>query len=125
MILTQEQQAILNGEKGETLAKVMKTLVMYGDAFGAEKLVPITSKYNHLVTSFGYLSINGALTLDGGGTVFFIPIASSPGDSMRVYHSASAAAGASTTGWRRLPHRTFRPRSAALACCSCPSHFPT
>ena len=53
MVLTAEQQAILNGEKGETLAKVMKTLVMYGDAFGAEKLVPITSKYNHLVTSFG------------------------------------------------------------------------
>ena len=53
MILTAEQQAILNGEKGETLAKVMKTLVMYGEAFGAEKMVPITSKYNHLVTSFG------------------------------------------------------------------------
>ena len=53
MILTPEQQAILNGEQGETLAKVMKTLVMYGDAFEAEKLVPITSKYNHLVTSFG------------------------------------------------------------------------
>ena len=53
MILTAEQQAILNGEKGETMAKVMKTLVMYGDAFEAEKLVPITSKYNHLVTSFG------------------------------------------------------------------------
>ena len=53
MILTKEQQAILQGEKGETLAKVMKTLVMYGDAFEAEKLVPITSKYNHLVTSFG------------------------------------------------------------------------
>ena len=53
MILTKEQEAILNGEKGETLAKVMKTMVMYGDAFGAEKLVPITSKYNHLVTSFG------------------------------------------------------------------------
>ena len=53
MILTKEHEAILNGEKGETLAKVMKTLVMYGDAFEAEKLVPITSKYNHLVTSFG------------------------------------------------------------------------
>ena len=53
MILTQEQQAILDGERGDTLAKVMKTLVMYGDAFGAERLVPITSKYNHLVTSFG------------------------------------------------------------------------
>ncbi len=53
MKLTEKQQAILNGEKGEVLAKVMKTLVMYGEAFGAEKLVPITSKHNHLVTSFG------------------------------------------------------------------------
>ena len=53
MILTKEQQAILDGEQGQTLAKVMKTLVMYGDAFEAEKLVPITSQYNHLVTSFG------------------------------------------------------------------------
>ena len=53
MILTKEQQDILDGAQGETLAKVMKTLVMYGDAFEAEKLVPITSKYNHLVTSFG------------------------------------------------------------------------
>ena len=53
MILTKEQQAILDGAQGETLAKVMKTLAMYGDAFEAEKLVPITSKYNHLVTSFG------------------------------------------------------------------------
>ena len=53
MLLTNEQKAILDGEKGETLAKVMKTLVMYGDAFEAEKLVPITSQYNHLVTSFG------------------------------------------------------------------------
>ena len=53
MILTKEQQAIWDGEQGETLAKVMKTLVMYGDAFEAEKLVPITSQYNHLVTSFG------------------------------------------------------------------------
>ena len=53
MFLNDEQKAILNGEKGETLAKVMKTLVMYGEAFNAEKLIPITSKYNHLVTSFG------------------------------------------------------------------------
>jgi predicted aconitase len=53
MNLKPEQQAILNGEKGETLAKVMKTLVMFGEAFDAETLVPVTSKYNHLVTSFG------------------------------------------------------------------------
>ncbi len=53
MYLTDEQQAILNGEKGETMAKVMKTLVMYGETFGADKMVPVTSEYNHLVTSFG------------------------------------------------------------------------
>ena len=53
MYLTDEQQAILNGSKGETMAKVMKTLVMYGETFGADKLVPVTSEYNHLVTSFG------------------------------------------------------------------------
>ena len=53
MQLTEQQQAILNGSQGEVMAKVMKTLVMYGEAFGAEKMVPVTSKYNHLVTSFG------------------------------------------------------------------------
>ena len=53
MYLTDEQQAILNGSKGETMAKVMKTLVMYGETFGADKMVPVTSEYNHLVTSFG------------------------------------------------------------------------
>ena len=53
MELTNEQQQILNGEKGETLKKVMETLVRYGELFGATKLVPVTSEYNHLVTSFG------------------------------------------------------------------------
>ena len=53
MILTKEQQAILDGEKGEVLAQIMKTLVRYGELFGADSMVPVTSKYNHLVTSFG------------------------------------------------------------------------
>ena len=53
MKLTAEQQAILDGEKGETLAKVMETLVRYGELFGADSMVPVTSQYNHLVTSFG------------------------------------------------------------------------
>ena len=53
MFLTDEQQAILNGSQGETMAKVWKTLVMYGETFGADKMVPVTSRYNHLVTSFG------------------------------------------------------------------------
>ena len=53
MILTKEQQDILDGKSGETLAKVMKTLIKYGEVFGAEKMVPVTGKHNHLVTSFG------------------------------------------------------------------------
>lgn len=53
MNLTKEQQEILEGKQGETMAKVMKTLIMYGEIFGAQKLVPVTSRYNHLVTSFG------------------------------------------------------------------------
>ena len=57
MKLTPEQEALLNGEKGETMAKVVKTLVMYGDAFGAERMVPVTSKCGHTVISFGLKAI--------------------------------------------------------------------
>ena len=53
MQMTEKQQAVLNGEQGETLARVMKTIVMYGEIFGAEKLVPVTHAEGHLVTSFG------------------------------------------------------------------------
>ncbi|MBP3328143.1 MAG: DUF521 domain-containing protein, partial [Clostridia bacterium] len=53
MNLTQEEIDILNGSKGETMAKVMKTLVLYGDAFDATKMIPVTSEKGHLVTSFG------------------------------------------------------------------------
>lgn len=53
MILTKEQQALLDGEQGETLAKVMKTLAMYGETFGAQRMVPITAEYGHTVISFG------------------------------------------------------------------------
>ena len=38
MKLTREEQAILNGSKGEVMAKVLKTIVMHGELFGAERL---------------------------------------------------------------------------------------
>lgn len=53
MNLTQQQQAILDGAQGETMAKVMKTLVMYGETFHAQRLVPVTSAFGHTVISFG------------------------------------------------------------------------
>lgn len=63
MMLTDEQKAILDGSRGETMAKVMQTLVRYGDLFGADKMVPVTSKYNHLVTSFGLKALTPVYAL--------------------------------------------------------------
>ncbi|MCI8834273.1 MAG: DUF521 domain-containing protein [Ruminococcus sp.] len=63
MKLTPEQQRILEGTKGKTIAKVMETLVRYGELFGAESMVEITSKYNHLVTSFGLKGLASIYTL--------------------------------------------------------------
>ena len=50
MTLTQEEQDILNGSQGEVMAKVLKTIIMHGELFGAERLVkcggaPHTSLY--------------------------------------------------------------------------------
>jgi len=50
MTLTQEEQDILDGSQGETMAKVLKTIVMHGELFGAERLAdcggaPHTSLY--------------------------------------------------------------------------------
>ena len=53
MELTKTLQEMLDGKQGEVMAKVAKTLVMYGEAFNAEKMVEVSSDYNHLVTSFG------------------------------------------------------------------------
>ena len=63
MQLTDEQQALLAGEKGETLAKVMETLVRYGELFGADRMVKVTSEYNHLVTSFGLKALTPVYSL--------------------------------------------------------------
>ena len=35
------------------MARVMQTLVAYGEAFDAERMVPVTSEYGHTVISFG------------------------------------------------------------------------
>ena len=53
MQLTPQQQSVLDGAQGEVMAKIMKTLVMYGETFGAEKMVPVTSEYGHTVISYG------------------------------------------------------------------------
>ena len=50
MTLTQEEQGIVDGSQGPMMAKVLKTIVMHGELFGAERLAtcggtPHTSLY--------------------------------------------------------------------------------
>lgn len=52
MKLSKEEKDILAGKEGEVKAKMLKTLVTFGETFGAEKLVKV-SHAGHLVTSFG------------------------------------------------------------------------
>lgn len=53
MLLTKEQQAIIDGSQGEIMSKIMSTLVAYGETFDAERMVPVTGEYGHTVISFG------------------------------------------------------------------------
>jgi len=49
--LTADEQAIMNGEKGELLQKVIKTVVSFGELFGATKLVDLQAA-PHLAMSW-------------------------------------------------------------------------
>ena len=53
MKLTADQKAILEGRDGPVMAKIMETMVMFGDIFDAPRLVKVTHDDGHLVTSFG------------------------------------------------------------------------
>ena len=63
MKLTPEQKEILDGKMGEAKAKVMETLVRYGELFGADSMVKVSSDYNHLVTSFGLKALTSVYNL--------------------------------------------------------------
>ena len=56
MILNEELLAVQRGEQGETMRKVLNTLVMYGEAFGAERMVKITGKMGHAVIGTGSMT---------------------------------------------------------------------
>lgn len=44
MELTPGQQALLDGSRGPAMAKVVRTLVMYGECFGARRMVEVTGR---------------------------------------------------------------------------------
>ncbi|MFQ6099081.1 MAG: aconitase X, partial [Armatimonadota bacterium] len=51
--MTDEEQNILDGRRGPVLRKALRAIVRYGEAFGADRLVPIVS--SHLVIGTGAL----------------------------------------------------------------------
>ena len=56
MILNEELLAVQRGEQGEAMRKVLSTLVMYGEAFGAERMVKITGRMGHSVIGTGSMT---------------------------------------------------------------------
>ena len=56
MILNEELLSIQRGEQGEAMKKVLETLIMYGEAFGAERMVRITGEMGHAVIGTGSLT---------------------------------------------------------------------
>lgn len=69
MELTEQQEALLDGAEGPAVARCIRTLVEYGEVFGARRLVPIKSA--HLAGSFSigvfgtYLDMLGQLVREG------------------------------------------------------------
>ena len=62
MKLTPEEKALLNGEKGKTIQKVMKALVRYGEALGAERFVDIEGS-GHFAIPFAIPGIGPRLEM--------------------------------------------------------------
>ena len=56
MILNEELHSVQRGEQGEAMRKVLNTLVMYGEAFGAERMVKITGSMGHAVIGTGSMT---------------------------------------------------------------------
>ncbi len=63
MELNERLQAIERGEEGELLQRILKTLVLYGEAFDAKRMVPVTSKYGHTVISYGLKALGAVMDL--------------------------------------------------------------
>ena len=57
MYLTKEEEKMLDGEYGEGYEKAMSILVVLGDIYGAERMIPISSSQ---ISGISYKSIGDA-----------------------------------------------------------------
>lgn len=93
MKLEPEHESILAGEEGKALSLAMKTMVAYGDAFGAKRLVPIES--GHLAGSFGifiygaYFKILDMLTAEGVRVKVPTTVNPRPGNDLHLLNRAT------------------------------------
>lgn len=62
MELTDEEKEILDGKHGEVMRKVLESVVLYGEAFEAKRLLPIDGPV-HLVTSFALTGIESVFDM--------------------------------------------------------------
>lgn len=62
MNLSDEELEILNGRDGKLMAKCLKTIVKYGEMFGAKRLLD-TSNPIHLVTSMGMTGLESCFDM--------------------------------------------------------------
>ena len=95
MKLTSEQQEILDGKQGPVMAKIMETVVMFGDIFDAPRLVKVTHDDGHLVTSFGIKLLKPLFS-----TMPFVAVAPSTRTSISTWISLTKDR--TTTGNDRL-----------------------
>ena len=88
MKLEPEQEMMLAGEAGKAMASAMMTLVSYGEAFGAKRMVPIKSC--HLAGTFGikiykaYLNILNQLVKEEVHCKVLTTVNPRPGDDLNI-----------------------------------------
>jgi len=85
MYLTKEEEQIFNGEFGEGTQKAMELLVAIGDAYDAEKLIPITCA--HAASSGQEGDMYFVELLAKGGASCRVPTTTNPVYDMEYFHS--------------------------------------
>ena len=85
MYLTKEEERILDGEFGEGMRKAMELLVAIGDAYDAEKLIPITRA--HAASSGQEGDMYFVELLAKGGASCRVPTTTNPVYDMEYFHS--------------------------------------
>jgi len=91
MYLTNDEEKILNGEKGEVMERLFRLLVRLGDIYGADKMIPVGSVQ---VAGVSYKSI-------GGPGIEFLQDISSKGAKVKVLTFLNPA-GMDLENWKKI-----------------------